>query len=51
MPLYFGFRGSLEFNFDRVKLTLMSIFRVSFVAFTVEGKIFRFSFLFICTKF
>lgn len=34
MPLYFGFRGSLEFSFDRVKLTLMSIFRISFVAFS-----------------
>lgn len=36
VPLYFGFRGSLEFSFYRVELTLMSIFRVSFVAFMVE---------------
>lgn len=51
VPLYFGFRGSLEFSFYRVELTLMSIFRVSFVAFMTEGKIFGYFLLRICTKF
>lgn len=50
VPLYFGFRGSLEFSFYRVELTLMSIFRVSFVAFMVEDT-FGYFLLRICTNF
>lgn len=37
----------MEFSFDRVELTLISIFIVSFIVFTMERKILGFFFIYL----